>query len=401
MKTYSDTGSNSTIRERLGLRPIINVSGTMTTLGASIIVPEAISAMAEIASQWVEMDDLQRAASTVVARLTGGETGFITACCASGITMAIAGAMTGTNLLAIERLPDDTEGLKSEVVIQLGHIVNYGAPIDQSIRLAGAKVVPAGTVSVTQDFHVREAINERTAAALYVVAHHTVQYGMLSLEEFCEICHAKGVPVIVDAASEYDLRGFLARGADVVVYSGHKFLSGPTSGIVTGRKDLVRAAYLQNRGVARAMKVGKESIAGTMAALEAWEKRDHAGIRRREEAALNLWKEALQGIPGIGAQIVPDPTANPLDRLQVFVRPESRFTAAGLASALAAGSPPVIVRNHEVERGHFFLDPCNLHPGEAEIVAEQLRAVLTAKERPAHAMKAARKDSAGALRWPD
>ena len=224
---------------------------------------------------------------------------------------------------------------------------------------------------------------------------------MLSLEEFCEICHARDVPVIVDAASEYDLRGFLARGADIVIYSGHKFLSGPTSGIVTGRKDLVRATYLQNRGVARAMKVGKESIAGTMAALEAWEKRDHVGIRRREEAALNLWKDALQGLPGIAARIIPDPTANPLDRLQIFVAPESRFSAAGLASALAAGSPPIIVRNHEVERGHFFLDPCNLHPGEAEIVAERLRAVLTAKERPADAMKFARKDSAGALRWPD
>ncbi|TPJ67370.1 MULTISPECIES: aminotransferase class V-fold PLP-dependent enzyme [unclassified Mesorhizobium] len=401
MKTYSDTGSNTTIRERLGLRPIINVSGTMTALGASIIVPEAISAMSEMASQWVEMDDLQRAASAVVARLTGGEAGFITACCASGITMAIAGAMTETNLLAIERLPDDTGDLKSEVIIQLGHIVNYGAPIDQSVRVAGAKVVPAGTVSVTQDYHVRDAINERTAAGLYVVAHHTVQYGMLSLEEFCEICHARGVPVIVDAASEYDLRGFLARGADIVIYSGHKFLSGPTSGIVTGRKDLVRAAYLQNRGVARAMKVGKESIAGTMAALEAWEKRDHAGIRRREEAALILWKDALQGIPGIGAEIIPDPTSNPLDRLQVFVLPESRFTAAGLASALAGGSPPIIVRNHEVERGHFFLDPCNLHPGEAEIVAERLRALLTAKDRPADAMKIARKVSSGALRWPD
>jgi L-seryl-tRNA(Ser) seleniumtransferase len=401
MKTTSSTGSNTTIRERLGLRPIINVSGTMTALGASIIVPEAIRAMAEMASQWVEMDDLQRAASTVVARLTGGEAGFITACCASGITMAIAGAMTGTNLLAIERLPDDTGDLKSEVVIQLGHIVNYGAPIDQSVRVAGAKVVPAGTVSVTQDYHVREAINERTAAGLYVVAHHTVQYGMLSLEEFCEICHAKGVPVIVDAASEYDLRGFLARGADVVIYSGHKFLSGPTSGIVTGRKDLVRAAYLQNRGVARAMKVGKESIAGTMAALEAWETRDHDGIRRREEAALNLWKDALQGIPGIFAKIIPDPTANPLDRLQIFVSPESRFTAAGLTSALASGSPPIIVRNHEIERGHFFLDPCNLHPGEAEIVGERLRAILTAKDRPADAMKAARKDSSGVLRWPD
>src|SRR4029453_18189779 len=87
-----------------------------------------------------------------------------------------------------------------------------------------------------------------------------------------------------------DLKGFLARGADIALYSGHKFLGGPTTGIVAGRKDLVRAAYLQNRGVGRGMKVGKESIAGVMAALEAWEKRDHAGIRKRERQALELWR---------------------------------------------------------------------------------------------------------------
>ena len=105
---------------------------------------------------------------------------------------------------------------------------------------------------------------------------------MIGLAEFCAVCHARGVPVIVDAASEYDLKGFLSRGADIALYSGHKFLGGPTSGIVAGRKDLVRAAYLQNRGIGRGMKVGKESIAGVMAALEAWERRDHAGIRARE-----------------------------------------------------------------------------------------------------------------------
>ena len=34
--------SRSDIRARLGLRPIINVSGTMTALGASIVVPAAV-----------------------------------------------------------------------------------------------------------------------------------------------------------------------------------------------------------------------------------------------------------------------------------------------------------------------------------------------------------------------
>ncbi len=48
------------IRARLGLRPIINVSGTMTALGASIMVPEAVAAMAAIGPEFVEMEALFR-----------------------------------------------------------------------------------------------------------------------------------------------------------------------------------------------------------------------------------------------------------------------------------------------------------------------------------------------------
>ncbi|MEF2070147.1 aminotransferase class V-fold PLP-dependent enzyme [Consotaella aegiceratis] len=391
---------NSHIRTRLGLRQVINVSGTMTSLGASIMNEEAIAAMAEIAPEWIEMDDLQRRASAIVSRLTGAEAGFITSCCAAGITMTVAGAITGDDLLAIERLPDRTPGLKDEVILQVGHAVNYGAPVDQSIRLGGGKVVLAGTATAVQHHHVANAITESTAAMLYVVSHHTASYGMLSLEEVVDICRPRGVPVIVDAASEYDLKGFLARGADVVIYSGHKFLSGPTSGIVAGRKDLVRAAYLQNRGVGRAMKVGKESIAGVMAALEAWETRDHAGIRARERAALDLWLETANALPGLEARIVPDPTDNPLDRLEITVTPESGFTATGLAKTLAAGEPPVIVRDHESERGYFYFDPCNLHPDEAQAVADALKGAF-AEPRPDGAMARPCRSAEAALHWPD
>ena len=90
-------------------------------------------------------------------------------------------------------------------------------------------------------------------------------------------------------------------GADLAVYSGHKFLGGPTSGIVAGRKDLVRACYLQNRGIGRGMKVGKETILGVSAALKAWKTRDHAGIRAREQAALDAWVAALAEKPGVTA----------------------------------------------------------------------------------------------------
>ena len=363
------------IRGELDLRPIINASGTMTVLGASIMVPQAVAAMAAMAGEFVEIEALHRAADRVIARATGGQAGFVTASCASAISLSVAACMTGQRLLAIERLPDTT-GLRREVLVQLGHMVGYGASLEQSIRITGASVVPVGTVSMAQPYQLDEAINASTAGVVFVVSHMTVQYALLTLEQVCAICHAKGVPVIVDAASEYDLRGFLARGADLVCYSGHKFLGGPTSGLVAGRADLVRAAALQNRGIGRGMKVGKESIAGVMAALQAWELRDHGAIRASEDAALALWLESLRPFTELECRIVPDPTGNPLRRLRIRPLPRSAWSARGLADALAAGDPPVMVRDYQTALGHIDLDPCNLHPGEAQLVAQQLAACL-------------------------
>jgi D-glucosaminate-6-phosphate ammonia-lyase len=393
------------IRLELGLRPVINASGTMTALGASIVVPEAIEAMARVLPQFVEIGDLQRKASAAIARLTGAEAGTVTACTASGITVAIAGCMTGADLARIEQLPD-VFGMNHEVPIQRGHMVNYGAPVEQAVRLAGATVRPFGGATDARAYQLGGALCSETAAALYVVSHHCVDYGQIPLEEFCAICHERGVPVIVDAASEYDLTAFLAKGADIVVYSGHKFLGGPTSGIVAGRKDLVRATYLQNFGIGRGMKVGKESIVGLIATLEAWEKRDHAAVRAREDRHLALWRAYLEGRPGIRAEILPDPTGNPLDRLRVHVDPAAAgVTAWDLSAALAAGDPPVIVRDHHAENGFFDMDPCNLHDGEDEIVADRLVATLErglAGEVPATRLASRRAARfARMLEWPD
>jgi D-glucosaminate-6-phosphate ammonia-lyase len=394
------------IRPELGLRQIINVSGTMTALGASIIVPQAIAAMSAIMPVFVEVDDLQKVASRVIARLCGTEAGFVTASCSAGITLAVAGAMTGHDLAAVERLPDTT-GLKDEVLIMTGHMVSYGAPVEQGIRLAGAKVVAVGQATSAKAYQLEGAISEKTAAAVYVVSHHTVQYGQIPFEDFVAICHARGVPVIVDAASEYDLKGFLAAGADIALYSSHKFLGGPTGGIVAGRRNLVNASFLQNGGIGRGMKVGKESVVGAIAALEAWESRDHAGIREREQRALDLWVARLAERPGVRAEILPDPTDNPLDRLKLSIDPQAaHITAWDLADALARGKPPIIVRDHEVEHGFFYLDPCNLHPDQEFVVADRLAEELDLARRSndiiASPLKQRRERRAAYLkRWPD
>jgi L-seryl-tRNA(Ser) seleniumtransferase len=289
-------------RQGLGLRPIINVSGTMTALGASIMVPDAIAAMTAIAPEFIEMSELHRLASEAIVLATGAEAGFVTASAAAGIVIAVAAAMTGTSQRAIEGLPLDAVGLKTQFVLQHGHDVNYGNSISQAVRMAGGRPILVGSISHVSPHQIEDAIDGTVAAGVFVVAHTTSRCGMVGLREFSAICHGHDVPVIVDAASEYDLKRFLADGADLVIYSGHKFLGGPTTGIIAGRRDLIEACRRQNSGIGRAMKVGKESIVGLIAALDAWQRRDHGAIRQQERAALDMWKRSLADTAWTGSK---------------------------------------------------------------------------------------------------
>src|SRR5258705_13603403 len=66
------------------------------------------------------------------------------------------------------------------------------------------------------------------------------------LEEIAAVVKPRGIPIMVDAASEHLERPspWLLRGANLVVYSGGKFPRGPeTSGLLPGLKPFVRAAW--------------------------------------------------------------------------------------------------------------------------------------------------------------
>ena len=377
----------------------------MTVFGASSAMPEAVLAVSEILPHFVEIDDLQRHASETIAAATGAEAGYVTASSAAAITLAIAAAMTGSDLARIARLPD-ADGMKSGVAIQRGHLIDYGAPIEQAIRLAGAHVVTVGETKRAELHQLEAVLDDTIAAALNVVSHHTEQSGQIPLGEFVGVCRRRNVPVIVDAASEYDLYGFIAAGADVVIYSAHKFLGGLTAGIVAGRKDLVRAAYLQNGGIGRGMKVGKEGIIGAIAALEAWANRDHAAHRRAEEARVAQWTRELGDVAGVRVELSPDPTSNPITRLRLHVYPAVTAIAAwDLADALAEGERPIMVRDDEVAHGYFELDPCNLSDSEAEEVAAGIiRELRRARAEPRPASSFAEwteRKLAARLAWPD
>lgn len=357
--------------ERWNLTPVINASGTMTSLGASRVQPKTRALVDRILASFVDMDALQSRAGAVIARLTGAEAGCITACSAAAMTQAVAACVTGADLARIESLPE-TVG-ENRVILPMGHMVSYGAPIDQAVRLAGASLVPIGTAATCETWHLRRALEEGAAAAMYIVSHHTVRENELPMDVFISLCREHNVSVIVDMASEYDLRGPIALGASIVIYSGHKFLSGVTSGIVAGSEDLVRALYLQHRGIGRTMKAGKESVVGAMAALELWETRDHDAERACEEARIDRWMEALSGIAGLDLSRHADWTGNPITRLKIVVRPEeARAYAWEVAARLAAQNPHIVLRDDLVEHGELYLDPCNVTDEEVAIVADAI-----------------------------
>lgn len=364
--------------ERYGLTEVINVSGTMTAIGASSVKPEIIEAMVDILPRFVSMDDLQEKASSVINCVIGSEAGCITASAASGIVVSIAACMAGNDLYKAEQLPNTT-GMKHEVVIQRGHMAWYGASVGQLARLAGATLVEIGDATRAGAYQLAGATNDRTAAALYVTSHHTVQYGLIDLREFCRVAHEHSVPVVVDAASESEMRWFIEAGADLVCFSGHKFLAGPTSGIIAGRRDLVRACLLHQRaGIGRPMKIGKESIVGVIAALERWERLDHDQVQRQEGEIVYTFADGLRGIPGLVTQIEPDPTGNPIKRVKVIVdSSEAGLNAFQIAQALKHNQPPIVVRDHHtIEEGIIFLDPCNVTKDQAVYVVQRIRELL-------------------------
>jgi len=363
----------------LGLSRIINASGTETAAGASRVPGEIMEAMAAILPAWVDIAELQAAASRVVAEVTGAEAGMVTGCSAAGIAIATAAAMTGSDPGQARRLPD-TRGLsRRRVVMMMGHECDFGATVSQMARLAGAEVTFAGTATHCAAFELEAALGEDVAAGLFVASHHTVQSGPLDLRRFAEGCHGRGIPVIVDVAAEYGWARFLRAGADLVVFSAQKAPAGPTAGIIAGSASLIEACRTQERGLGRPMKAGKEAIVGAIAALRRWQALDHAAEAASTAERLDLAARELAGTPGLRTALEPDPTGNPFARLALHLNEaEAGISAAGLGGALAARDPRILLRRLHADRGCLLLDARRIDEDTVRFVCGRIKETIKA-----------------------
>ena len=289
----------------LGVKAHLPGHGHATALGGSRMPAEVIEAMQEANDYFVMLDELTVAAGKRAAEVVKAEAALITSGASGGLLLGAAACLTGTDEEKMRALPNPTWS-KRECVIQRAH--RY--PYDFALQAAGMTLV-----EVEGRDALECALGEKTAMLFglprHVALSRTMDAEVLQPEELIEIGHAAGVPVMIDGASRLppvgNLTIFNELGADLVVVSGGKGLRGPQStGILSGRADLIEAARMQaapNDLIGRGMKVGKEEIIGLIVALNSYEQLDHEALRLQWKAKAEYLAAQLQGINGFTAGV--------------------------------------------------------------------------------------------------
>lgn len=378
------------IYESIGVRPLINGRGTVTIIGASRVLPEVEQAMHEAMRDYVQLDELMEGVGKRLAELTGTEWGVVTSGASAAITAGTAGCITGGDPDKIWQIPD-LSGLKDEVIIPSYSQTAY----DAAARAVGIKMVRVETKE-----ELIAALGPRTAMIM-VLAGSRSENGPLSLKEIASLAKPLGVPILVDAAAEGLLvpNPHIDQGADMVAYSGGKYLRGPQcTGLLIGRKDLVHASWIAtapHHGFGRGFKVGREEIMGALTAVEMWMKRDHEGCMHIWTSRLAYISRSLQRIPGVSTEIIqPKGRSNHSPSLSVqWDHSKIPLTGHEVEKLLWEKNPRIAVSG----AGSFLPFPPNMDPdisinssqledGEEKFIADGVFSVLS---NPPHQPKQA------------
>ena len=358
---------------RLGVRPFINCCGTRTVHGGSIMVPAAVRAMQDSAARFVNINELMEGVGRRLAELTGAPWAIVTCGGSAGLCHATAAAIAGADPEMMLRLPD-TRGMRNRVIMTQAGRFAY----DHAVRMVGAEIVEAETRG-----DLDAVLDDRVAMVCLLGKKESD--GALSLEEIVDAVRPRGIPVLVDAASEHLEKPdpYLARGATMVSYSGGKFLRGPQpSGLLLGERAWLEAAWRNSaphHAFGRPLKVGKEEVMGLLAAVEHW------AAGRDDVVELRTWTVDLETIAGIvttldgvSAEVIlsVDPTEKVPRLLIDWAGAHLAFTGLGLRRRLMDGEPRIMIDDRFSTDSSFYLDPFSLQPGEAAVVGERIREEL-------------------------
>ncbi len=240
-------------RRRIGV--VINGTGVLlhTNLGRAPLAAGVAARVAEVASSYhnleLDMETGERGGrgeflETALALLAGAEAATVVNNCAAALVLMLR-HLTG--------------GGRREVVISRGQLVEIGGGfrVPEILETSGAVLREVGTTNRTTLEDYRRAIGEGTAAVLRVHRSNFVMEGFTGepgLGELAGLARECGVPLVEDLGSgavtdtaqfgglehEPTAAESLAAGVDLVCTSGDKLFGGPQSGLIFGKRELVR-----------------------------------------------------------------------------------------------------------------------------------------------------------------
>lgn len=379
---------------RLGAKPFINCTATLTINGGSRLLPEVVEAIEHASHYHVDIDDLMAACGKRIASLLEVPAAIVTSGAAGALSHAVCGIVAGTDPERMQQLPQ-LDGLKTEVIIPVSSRNAY----DHSVRMSGLKTVEVDSVE-----ELKAAIGPQTA--LIMILGNRFDEMKVSLADAAPIAKAAGIPILVDAAADYLItpNPYIAAGADLVCYSGGKITRGPqTAGMLVGREDLVHAAWWNaapHHAFGRPMKVSKEEIVGMTVAVEVWvNSRDIQDEYKMWEGWYKHITEKVTQVPGVKTEVRGPSRGGPFPTLLVsWDATKTGYTAGELHDALLDGDQPIMT-HASGDGASFILRPVAMKPEEYKIVADRLTEVLRNAPKPKSKknMPAPKQDIAG--RW--
>jgi L-seryl-tRNA(Ser) seleniumtransferase len=365
------------------LYPVINATGVIihTNLGRAPLSAAARRASESVTAGYSNLEyDLAAGergsryihAERLLCRLTGSEGALVVNNNAGALFLALSALAQGR-----------------EVVISRGQLVEIGGGfrIPDVLRQSGARLVEVGTTNRTHIADYRAAANSQTALLLRVHYSNFRQLGFTAdvpLAEMVALGHSLGVPVLDDLGSgslldttlyglapEPMVQQSVAAGADLVTFSGDKLLGGPQAGLIVGREELV--AQLRHHPLARALRVGKDTLAALQATLLHYlrgEAEQEVPVWRMISLPLEslsaratAWANALRD-RDIPASVVQAHSTIGGGSLPGEVLPTCALALAhpspdALTAALRTGLPPVVAR---ILADQVILDPRTVLP---------------------------------------
>lgn len=296
-----------------------------------------------------------------------------------------------------------------DVIISRGQQVEIGGSfrIPDVIKKSGCNMVEVGATNKTHLSDYSKAISKNTGAVLVA---HTSNYKVLGftndveLKELVALCKKKRVPLLVDLGSgaiadmqkmglppEPQVKEFIRAGVSVVSFSGDKLLGGPQSGVICGKKTLIKKIH--KNPMYRAMRCDKITYAFLDEIIRTYYKPD---VISTDNLTMFLFKRDVDELKEMGEQFLSN-IGDPRNK-DVRVKIEKTFVEAGSGSLPLEKFPSVALtffsktikpkqlsamfRDYEtpvlgyIHANHFRIDLKAILPGQEKILIEAINTIL-------------------------